>query len=236
MKTLIPILVLLALPFLSLEAAQERLVTSLNMDECWVGEIQESSPLKIAHFGSGEALQMSGYDFNKLLTEVFSEMRLHGLNEDQASLETLLHCSSYGASVVLNIKTPQSRVCVWASFKKGSLEWERYGVEPMAHHGHCTGATPGDLILSVSDNADAESIKAELNHLGLWDSQTKLRYVAQRVYAVSLSQKFWFKEEKIIQMIQKKESRSHYNRAAELNYYPHAIGEFMKLEQLSGEL
>jgi hypothetical protein len=105
----------------------------------------------------------------------------------------------------------------------------------MAHHGHCTGAIPGDLILSVSDNTDEESLKSELIQLGLWDSQTDLRYVTQGVYAVSLSQEFWFKEEKIIQMIEK-ESRSLNIRAAELNYYPHSIGEFLKVEELSGEL
>lgn len=236
MKTLIGTLIILAWPFFGIEASQSREVTSLNMDECWVGDINENSPLKVAHFGAGEAWQMESYDFNSIVRQALEEMSFHGLDQEQSSLETLLHCSSYGASVVLNIKTPQSRVCVWASFKEDSLEWERYGVEPMAHDGHCTGAVPGDLILSVSDQTQKEDIKSELVELGVWDAETDLRYVGQGVYAVSLSQKFWFKEEKVIQMLTAQKSRSKHIRAAELNYYPHSVGEFLKLEGLSGEL
>lgn len=236
MKKLIGTVVILGLAFVGLEAAETKNVTSLNMDECWVGDIQENSPLKVSHFGSGKAWQMESYDFNSLLRQALEEMSFHGLDREQSTLETLLHCSPNGASVVLNIKTPQSRVCVWAAFKGDSLEWERYGVEPMAHHGRCTGAIPGDLILSVSDNAKREDIKSELVELGFWDSETDLRYVAQGVYAVSLSNKFWFKEEKVIQRLTAQKGRSQNIRAAELNYYPHSVGEFLKLEELSGDL
>lgn len=236
MKILIATTIFLILPFFNLEAAQQRNVTSLNMDECWVGGIQESSTLKLAHFGAGESWQLNPRDFNTYLQELLDEMALHGLSDSKSSLETLVHCSSHGASLVFNIRTPQGRVCAWASFQEDSLDWQRFGVEPMAHHGHCTGAIPGDLILTGVSGVKAGDIRAELEALGLWDEQTDLRAVARGVYAVSLSKKFWFKEEKIIERLGKETGRTSKIKAAELNYYPHSVGEFFKLEELSGEL
>lgn len=236
MKILISVMILFVLPVFSLQAAQDRVVTSLNMDECWVGEMREDSPLKVAHFGASQTWQMGPSDFDSLLAHALDKMALHGINDSEKSLETLLHCSSYAASVVLNIKTPETRVCLWGRFDGDSFKVERWGVEPMAHNGHCTGAVPGDLILSVGPKSDYQDIKNELIEYGIWDDETDLRTVTSGVFAVSLSKKFWFKEESIIQMLEKQKSRSQNIRAAELNFYPHSVGEFLKLDELSGEL
>lgn len=217
------------------KAFSQTVVTSLNMDQCWVGPVEESV-MKIVNFGEKNAYQLDGFLFQELLEKVQAQVAPYGLLKAQNSFETLIHCSAASTSLVLNVKTQNQRFCVWAKMGHESLEILTLGVEPMAHDGWCSGAALGQGLITLSSPEKLGDFVDWLFEQKLISNQEQVRLVNQTLVAVSFNESFYFQEEQLLNRIDQELVAKGIVKFAELNSFPFQNGEFLLIEQLGGEL
>lgn len=219
--------------FLNL-AWSQTVVTSLNMDQCWVGPV-EDSVLKIVNFGKRDAFQLDGFLFQSLWEKVEQKVAPYELLKNSSNLETLIHCSATSTSLVLNIKTQQSRFCVWAKMDHDQIEILTIGTEPKENTGQCSGAVLGELLITLVDSEKVNVFTEYLLEKRLIESAEQIRLVNSRLLAVSFGERSYFKEEELQAKIQTDLKGLDVIKFVELNQYPFQNGEFLTIEELGGD-
>jgi hypothetical protein len=206
--------------------ADQVLVSSVNNGSCWIGPFEDDL-MKMVNFSSSTQGMLHRESLSHI--EEFVSMTLHekGVAVVDGKSEFLLHCSGARLSLVHNYEIGHARICTWLSIDGMDLEVSRMGVEPVAHHGHCSGAVFGQAIVTLASGASESALYKALNELELGD-YTLSRIVAG-VYRLSLEESSHTFEENLLGQIEGELKKQNLVRSVELNYYQHEVGEFFQL-------
>lgn len=235
MKRSLLLILLFLNPLLCAKSFSQTVVTSLNMDQCWVGPVEESE-LKIVNFGERNAYQLDGHLFQELLEKIQAQVAPYGLLKAQNSFETLIHCSAAYTSLVLNVKTANQRFCVWAKMGHENLEILTLGVEPMAHEGWCSGAALGQGLITLTSPEKIEDLSHWLIEQKLISSREQVRVIRDDLVTVNFQKDFYFQEEQLINRMNQELVAKGIVKFAELNTFSFQNGEFLKVEELGGQM
>lgn len=220
---------------LNFAGANERIeVTSLNQGSCWVGDLEEEI-WKMVNFSQGNQAILSQYQVAAFEEVVLDEIALY--SESQSihfeESEKMIFCGSSSTSLVLNIKMNDFRVCAWASITSEGPKFQRLGVEPLSHQGHCSGSVLGQGIIALDKDSTVEQVVAEMEKIlpqyGIERTQIQFTPILKDLYKVSFGKEVYFKEEQLFKQINHELKAQKLIRYFEMNSYQYEAGDFHTL-------
>ncbi|EQC47831.1 hypothetical protein M899_2154 [Bacteriovorax sp. BSW11_IV] len=212
MKKLYIALVLFSLNTLALE------VTSVAGGACWISE--ESQLIKIASFNDQKSFIIDGGDLSRF-QENLDRSGVQLIHDESNSY--YVHCGSFGAQFVANIKTQNGRACVWSRFAEGKFSKFEVGELQEVELGICDGYREGQLLIGLTPDEAlrAEAIDQMREYLA---GKGELIKVNDKLYQVKFEDTSAFQE-----AFSKKEGVKYIERIM-IN---HPVGVFHQLESLN---
>lgn len=212
MKKLYIALVLFSLNSLALE------VSSIANGSCWVSE--ESNLIKISSFNDQKSFIIDGSELSRFQQNLASQ-GIDLIHDESNSF--FLHCGSFGAHFVANIKTQNKRACVWARLAEDKLGKFEAGSLVDAELGACDGYKEDELLIGLTPdenirNSLLDEIREYLSGNG------EIRTVSEKLFHVKIEDTASFQE-----VFGKKVGVKYIERIM-IN---HPVGVFHQLESLN---
>lgn len=227
MKSLITLVVF----FMSLNvyALENQTVKSLNEGSCWLSSTQEGD-VSIASFNDKRSAILTGFEVQShiegLLSEVGREVR--GLN-------TFVHCSSHGLSVVFNVSTDRGDICLWSQLgERGELVRGSYGhLADGTQTKFCDGAKFGELMILTKGEGAREALVAELESMLGNSTAFEVKALGKDTYKVSFDRSQYGNESKLKADLLESRALVSVIRTVEYSSFYHPIGEVLELTEFS---
>ncbi len=227
MKTLITLVAFLLST--SLMAQHTQTVKSLGEGSCWLASLDEGQ-VSMASFNDKKSTILTGHEVQAHVESLLSE-----LGAEIKSLNSYVHCSSHGLSVVFSMNTNRGELCLWSHLgERGELERGALGHMGGALAGNfCDGAKFGELMVLTKGEGVQASLEAELETLLGNDGGFEVKALGQSVYKVVLKKTHFGQEEKIKQALLAAPALVSVIRSVEYSSFYHPIGEVMELSEFS---
>lgn len=182
MKKLYIALALFSLNTLALE------VSSIANGSCWVSE--ESNSIKISSFNDQKSFIIDGSELSRFQQNLAAQ-GVDLIHDESNSY--FLHCGSFGAQFVANIKTQNKRACVWARLAEDKLGKFEVGSLVDAELGVCDGYKEDELLIGLtSDNSIRNPLLDEIReYLG---GNGEMRKVSERLFHIKIEDTLSFQE------------------------------------------
>lgn len=214
------LLLTLALGSFSYAAKGDELnIEGLSDGACWY---QQGEILKISSFNDKESFIRSTELLEKEVATLvaMSSVKKGSLQIAGKTLDMVLHCGSYGASLVFKMQFEGRNVCVWTKFNKGKLALRSFGGLEESKGELCDGYKMGEVIVGLK-----EGFKDVLEASDVSTYIESYRSISTDTFKIVLRAQYIGKEAEVMEALKKIPDI----RYVELDGLQHPVGDYVKL-------
>ncbi|MCO4792311.1 MAG: hypothetical protein KC493_01270 [Bacteriovoracaceae bacterium] len=197
--------------------ATDLTVKNLNQGSCWVSE---QDGVRVADFNNDSSFFLEA----ELIQGVVSNFTG---GERPKTLETFIHCSGSGASVVMNFSDKDKKFCLWTKYQNRELELVSLG-RSESISGECDGITLAKVSFKKFSKIANDEIRQLLDSK-VFDGSVKDYSVQGEWWSVQGNETFQFKEE----LLKEDLMQSGFFESFEFDHLRHHQGEFLRINDLS---